>query len=143
MTFSNQPNQLNAFSWSIRCCAIHPESYTPPLLLVPGQYRRAHNPLFCFGKVHSLLENLVLQSLAPKRTFKLFNASHSLLKFRSWDDRFIGPDCDQRIFQISFTPLKQLRCSQSMLAGYQGHRASWFVSLTISSFCSGVQRLRR
>jgi hypothetical protein len=129
VTFSNQSNQMNVFSWSIRCCAKYSEPCTPPLLLVPGQYRRARNPLFYFGKVHSLLKNLVLQSLESKRTFKLFNASHGFLKFRSWDNGFIGTDCDQRTFQISFAPLKQLSCSQSMLAGYQRNRASWFIGL--------------
>ena len=129
MTFSNQSIRRIEFSWSIRCCAIRPEPCTPLLLLVPGQYRLAHTPLFLFGKVHSLLENLVFQSLAAKRTFKLFNASHSLLMFKGRDNGSIGTDCYQRTFQISFAPLKQLGCSQSMLAGYQIYRASWFIGL--------------
>lgn len=102
---------------------------TPPLLLVPGQYRRAHKQLFCLGKVHRLLENLVHQSLASNRAFKLFNASHGFLKFRSRDDSFIGADCDQGTLQISFTPIKQLGCSKPMLAGHHRHGASWFIGL--------------
>jgi hypothetical protein len=120
---------MNAFSWSIRCCAIRPVPGTPPLLLVRGQYRRAHNRLFCFGKVHCLLENLVLQSLASKRTFKLFNTYHGLLKFRGRDNGFIGTHCYQGSFQICFVLLEQLSCSQSMLTGNQRHRTSWFIGL--------------
>jgi hypothetical protein len=120
---------MNAFSWSIHYCAKYSELCTPSLLLVPGQYRRARNPLFCFGKDHSLLQNLVLQSLAAKRTFKLFDTSHGFLKFRSRDNSFIGTNCDQRTFQISFASLKQLRCSQSMLSGDQRNRASWLIGL--------------
>ena len=120
---------MSVFSWSIHCCAKYSEPCTPPLLLVPGQYRRARNPLFCFGKVHSLLENLVLQSLASKRTFKLFNASHGLFKFRGRNNGFIGTYGYQGTFQVSFAPLKQLGCSQSMLPGYQRYRASWFTGL--------------
>jgi hypothetical protein len=59
----------------------------------------------------------------------IFNASHGLLKFRSLDDSLIGTNGDQRTFQISFTPLKQMTYSQSLLSGYQRNRASWFIGL--------------
>jgi hypothetical protein len=135
---------MNAFSWSIRCCAIGPVLYTPPLLLVTGQDSRASNPLFCFGKVQSLLENLVLHSLGSKRTFKLFNTSHGLLKFRSWFSGLISTDCNQITFQISCGPLKQLGCSQSKLAGQQRNGTSRFIGLfTILNFCSGIECLLR
>jgi hypothetical protein len=62
-------------------------------------------------------------------TFKLFNLSHSILKFRCWDNSFIGTDCDQRAFQISFAPLKQLGCIKSMLASHQRYTAAWFIGL--------------
>ena len=89
----------------------------------------AQSSFFCFSKIHSLLENLALQSLASQRNLKLFNASYGFLNFRIRDDRFIGTDCDQRTLQISFAPLKQLGCSQSMLTGHQRHRTSWLISL--------------
>jgi hypothetical protein len=60
---------------------------------------------------------------------RLFNASHGFLNFRSGNDGFIGTNGNQRALQISFTALEQLGCSQSMLAGYQRYRASWFVGL--------------
>jgi hypothetical protein len=129
VAFSNKPNQMYVFSWSIRCCVIRQGPSTRPLLIVPGQYRRARNSLFCFYIVHIHLESLALESLAAKRTSKLFDALHYLLKFRSWENFFIGTDYDQRTFQISFTPLKQLGSSQSMLASHQRYRASLLIGL--------------
>ena len=94
-------------------------------MLVPGLYRRARTPLLCFGKVRGLLENLVLKRLASKRTFKLSNACHGILKIRSPGYGLIGTYGHQR----SFVPLKQLDFSKSMLAGYQGNKTALFHGL--------------
>jgi len=99
---------MSCFAWPQRCCATNQALRTQPSLLVPGQYRRARNPLFCFGKVHNLLENFVLQSLAAQSPFKLFNPSHRILKIRGRDNRFLGTHSHQRTFHISFAPLKTI-----------------------------------
>jgi len=93
-------------------------------MLVPDLCRRARNLLFCFGKVHSLLENLILQSLAAQSTFNLFDTPHGLLQLGRGDHGFIGTYCHQGAFQIRLAQLEQLCRSQPMLSCNVRHGAS-------------------
>jgi hypothetical protein len=60
------------------------------------------------------------------------------------EQRFISSHGHQEALQISFKPMEQLGSSQSLLAGYQGNRASWFVDLLDDfKLLLRVQYLRR
>ncbi len=98
-------------------CAIHQGHNRQPSRLFPGQHWRARNPLFCFGKVHCLLQNLVLQSLAAQGAFKLFDAFHSFLQFQRPVPRFC----------LRQQPPKSLQCRPCAIetVGRPSIRALW------------------
>jgi hypothetical protein len=69
-----------AISFGQHMAAQHAKGTADSCYCSPLAIWRARNPLFCFGKVNSLLENFARQSLAAKSPFQLFDAAHGFLK---------------------------------------------------------------
>jgi hypothetical protein len=66
------------------------------------------------GKIHSLFENLVLQSFAAQSAFQFFDTPHGLLQLRRGNHGFMGSNHHKIAFQISLAPLEPLGCGQPM-----------------------------